>query len=164
MSLVALRPAVWADIDWIHALQSRPANLPLVKNDPPERLAAMLSNPDAALLVAERGPEPIGFALLRGLESPGRSIELRRNIVDQPGQGLGGAFIRSLTDHVFEERDAHRFWLNVYEENERARRVYQREGFVEEGVMREAGVKNDGTRASVVVMAMLRGEWEAQRA
>jgi len=56
--------------------------------------------------------------------------------------------------------NAHRLWLDVKSKNARARHLYQSEGFVEEGVMREC-LLEDGHFESLVLMSMLRQEFEA---
>jgi RimJ/RimL family protein N-acetyltransferase len=57
---------------------------------------------------------------------------------------------------------AHRVWLDTFTWNERAQRAYAAAGFVWEGVLREALLKN-GRFESLVVMSVLRSEWEARR-
>ena len=43
-----------------------------------------------------------GFAILTGLRSPERAVELVRIAVDAPGQGLGTAALSRLVAHVFD--------------------------------------------------------------
>ena len=61
---------------------------------------------------------------------------------------------------AFEEREAHRLWLDVLEDNQRARGLYLSEGFIEEGRLREA-VWTGERHASLVLMAMLASEYAA---
>jgi RimJ/RimL family protein N-acetyltransferase len=76
------------------------------------------------------------------------------------GQGYGSDALRALLGFAFGELRMERIWLDVYDFNERARRVYQRVGFVHEGTLRRAlfrgGVHHDLHR-----MAILREEWSA---
>lgn len=82
--------------------------------------------------------ETVGYAILSGLTSPNRSIELTRIVIAKPGLGYGKCALRIIIKKVFEEYNAHRFWLDVFEHNQRARYVYQSVGFQVEGVLREA--------------------------
>ena len=71
--------------------------------------------------------------------------------------------MRSVVQFVFEDIGAHRLWLDVDARNTRARHVYARIGFIEEGVLRESFYR-DGDWRSVVVMSMLETEYrDAQR-
>ena len=64
---------------------------------------------------------------------------------------------------AFDDLGAHRFWLDVRTHNARARGVYESEGFVAEGTLRECVRGADGFD-SLVVMSMLQAEFAARRA
>ena len=53
-----------------------------------------------------------------------------------------------------------RVWLDVYDFNPNARRVYARAGFVDEGVSRHA-IFREGAYRDLYRMAILREEWTA---
>src|SRR3712207_9389609 len=57
---------------------------------------------------------------------------------------------------------AHRFWLDIKKRNTRAKGLYDSEGFVFEGELREA-VKVQGGHDSLLVMSMLEGEYAERR-
>lgn len=157
-----LRPATPADIPPIAALERNPAFRDFVGQWPEERHAATLASSDAHYFVVESPAGGIqAFALLRGLQESSRSIEFKRIIVGTPGQGLGRRIVRELMRIVFEDLHAHRFYLDVYEDNARARRLYESLGFVYEGVMREAGERGDQF-ISLHLMSMLDREYLAQ--
>jgi diamine N-acetyltransferase len=61
-------------------------------------------------------------------------------------------------DLCFGDLGANRLWLDVFDDNERARRAYRAVGFREEGILREAARRQDGSLGSLVVMAMLARE------
>jgi RimJ/RimL family protein N-acetyltransferase len=63
----------------------------------------------------------------------------------------------------FDDLGAHRFWLDVKTHNTRARALYDSEGFVVEGVLRES-VRVAGGFESLTVMSMLAPEFFARRA
>lgn len=73
-------------------------------------------------------------------------------------RGLGTEATRLLLDHVFDVVDdppVHRVGLEVYAFNPRAIAVYERVGFVREGVRRDA-LRWDGGYVDAVVMSVLR--------
>lgn len=104
-----------------------------------------------------------GFAVLSGIAGEHGVIELTRIIVDQPGQGLGRRFLRAVKEFAFVELGAHRLWVDVFADNERAQHVYRSEGFVEEGRLRDA-VQDGARRRSLIVMSILAHEYGCQEA
>ena len=150
------------DIAWIMALERRPENSAFVSvNDGAEHQAFMAAPDSATLIFADSGGQPLGFAMLRGLTSPAGALELMRIVVAEPGRGIGGRFLRALIEHAFRELNAKRLWLDVFDDNARGRAAYRREGFVEEGLLRESALKTNGEIGSLVVMSILRREWQA---
>ena len=79
-------------------------------------------------------------------------------MVTRRGEGVGRTALRLIVDRAFVAHDAHRVWLDTFTGNERAQRAYEAAGFVREGVLREALLKN-GRFESLVVLSVLRGEW-----
>jgi RimJ/RimL family protein N-acetyltransferase len=78
------------------------------------------------------------------------------------GKGYGTTAIRLLLDYAFVHRNAHRVWLEVAADNERAIRAYRRCGFIAEGRMRD-NAWDDGRYVDELMMAILRPEWEELR-
>ncbi len=76
-------------------------------------------------------------------------------------KGYGTDALRAICDFGFGQLRLERIELDVYEPNQRARRSYEKAGFVTEGTMRHAHF-SDGRHQDVLRMALLRGEWEAQ--
>jgi len=76
------------------------------------------------------------------------------------GQGYGTDAMNALLDFGFGELRLERIWLDVYDFNTRARRSYEKSGFVAEGVQRHAHYSH-GKHQDVVLMALLRGDWDA---
>ncbi|CAL1712833.1 unnamed protein product [Somion occarium] len=77
------------------------------------------------------------------------------------GKGYGKEALRFVLDHCFKALALHRVTLSVFAGNERAIRLYQKMGFVEEGRIREA-VWIDGQWQDIIAMGVLDREW-AQR-
>lgn len=78
------------------------------------------------------------------------------------GRGLGTEATRLIVGYGFERLGLHRISLEVYSVNPRARRVYQKVGFVAEGVLRDA-LAWRGERVDAVVMSILASEWSRHR-
>lgn len=72
-------------------------------------------------------------------------------------RGYGTDTMRVLCRVGFDTMNLHRIELEVFVGNERARKVYQRVGFVEEGRKRDA-IYKDGRYDDIIVMGLLRGE------
>ena len=160
-----LRPTMVSDLDVVTGIEQDPLCQPHIT--PWERIQheGAVRFPDFRHFIVEAGPgtEAAGFVILQGLRSPHRSVELKRMVLRVQGQGLGRACVRRLKHMAFRELQAHRFWLDVKARNTRAKALYESEGFVAEGLLRES-VKTDDGYDSLLVMAMLACEFEARLA
>jgi len=152
-----LRRTREADLDYVVAAEAAPDAAPFLAPSPREEHAGFIADPAQRHLIAEAGGQRVGFALLR-LHLADHAVELRRLAVTEKGRGYGRATLRAVARAAFEEHGAHRLWLDVKPHNERARALYRSEGFVEEGVLRDALLTGDRFE-SLVVMSLLRPEW-----
>jgi diamine N-acetyltransferase len=127
---------------------------------PEEQHRAALNDTNIEHLIIESKPNsrPIGFVILAGLQGEHRSIEFLRIVVTDKGKGYGRAAVRAIKRHAFETLSAHRLWLDVKEQNTRARAVYAKEGFRDEGTLRECLKGLEGFE-SLVVMSVLEHEY-----
>jgi ribosomal protein S18 acetylase RimI-like enzyme len=91
--------------------------------------------PDFRHFIAEAGEgwPSAGFVILQGCRNPHGAVELKRIVLQPKGLGYGRALVRLLAEMAFRDLGAHRFWLDVKENNARALALYRDEGFVEEG-------------------------------
>jgi diamine N-acetyltransferase len=156
-----LRPALPDDIPAILALEHIAANREFVSAWSEEKHTRMLATADSRYLVAETHGQFAGYAILLGLESEHRAIELRRILVAHPGTGIGRWMLRSILALAFNELAAHRIWLDVFETNTRAQHVYETLGFRRDGLLREAALV-DGAWRSLILMSLLDREYAAQ--
>ena len=76
------------------------------------------------------------------------------------GRGLGTEAASLIIGYGFEALDLHRISLEVFDFNPRARRVYEKVGFVAEGTLREV-LRTDGGWADATVMSILSADWVA---
>ena len=105
----------------------------------------------------------VGEAVLNQWDSGNRSCNFRI-IVAATGQdrGLGTEAVRLIVGYGFERLGLHRISLGVFAFNPRARRAYEKAGFVAEGVRRDA-LLYDGAWVDDIVMSILAPEWERHR-
>lgn len=80
---------------------------------------------------------------------------------DEWNKGYGTEAMLLLVRHCFDTLNLNRAYLHVYAENQRAKRSYEKAGFVEEGRLRESVYKH-GKYDDVIVMSVLRSEWIAR--
>jgi RimJ/RimL family protein N-acetyltransferase len=78
-------------------------------------------------------------------------------------QGLGTDALETLLDFGFGMLRLERMWLDVYATNPRARRSYEKAGFVLEATFRRAYYR-EGAFVDGLRMAILRSEWLDRRA
>ena len=74
------------------------------------------------------------------------------------GCGSGRDGMQLMLRYAFNELNLYRVGLTVLERNQAARRMYERVGFVTEGVMRGSDYR-DGVRGNDVMMSILVDEW-----
>lgn len=79
------------------------------------------------------------------------------------GNGYGTDAMRVMLRYAFDELDLRRVGLIVFEYNPRARRSYEKVGFIPEGRIRGAMLR-DGRRLDWQYMGLLREEWLAREA
>lgn len=77
-------------------------------------------------------------------------------------KGFGTEAMLLLMQHGFETLNLHRIFLRVYASNPRAIRSYEKAGFAHEGRLRDA-VYQRGNYGDVLIMSVLRPEWDAKR-
>ncbi|WP_105975060.1 GNAT family N-acetyltransferase [Streptomyces geranii] len=112
------------------------------------------------LAVTDRGTgEVVGEVVLYEWDPGARSCTFRTLIGPRGrGRGLGTEATRLIVGYGFERLGLHRVELQAYADNLRALRVYEKVGFVVEGVRREVQVRG-GEWVDEVLMAVLEGEW-----
>jgi RimJ/RimL family protein N-acetyltransferase len=106
---------------------------------------------------------PIGTAGLHALDLANGVAEFGISIGEKGewNKGYGTDALHAICDFGFGELRLHRIELEVYAGNARARRSYEKAGFTLEGTLRERHFA-EGRHEDVLVMSLLRPEWEAQ--
>lgn len=98
----------------------------------------------------------LGEAVLNELDAPNESMSFRIALAGPHafGRGHGTEATRLVLDFAFDTVGLHRVGLEVFDFNARARRVYEKCGFVREGVLRDA-LLWEGRRHDALVMSVL---------
>ncbi|GAA4419540.1 GNAT family protein [Georgenia halophila] len=135
------------------ALDERTRQWYLTRNEQTDRLD---------LAVVDNGTGScVGEAVLNDWDESNESCNFRI-LVGPRGRdrGLGTEAVRMTLGHAFRALALHRVSLEVYAFNPRARRAYEKAGFVVEGVARQA-LRFDDTWVDAIMMAALADEWLA---
>lgn len=151
---VTLVPAGAEMLDYLIEMEARPEVRPWILPWPREKHAVAIADPAYRYFRIDRQDgEPVGFVFLHVVGTVRPSVELIRIAIDPPGEGLGAAVFDRLKSLVLGDWGARRFWLDVFVDNARAQRVYEREGFQREALWRDACLK-DGEVKSLMIMGI----------
>ncbi len=157
---IRLLPTSEDDLDFVLSAEQSSDNRRFVTVWTREQHLGALTSGDLSHLIIENTADGrrVGYLILAGLADANQSIEFRRIVVTEKGKGYGKEALRLVKKLAFAELKAHRLWLDVKEHNVRARHLYECEGFVAEGVLREC-IKADVGFESLVIMSMLSSEY-----
>ena len=138
--------------EWDAAAESRFRNWYGTRNDQTHRL-------DLAVVDKASG-QCVGEVVFNEWSEPNRSCNFR-TIIGPRGRdrGVGTEAIRLFLCYGFEQLGLRRISLDVLNFNPRAKRVYDKLGFVTEGVLREEHRWGDEW-IDVTIMSMLAREWD----
>ena len=105
----------------------------------------------------------IGHVLVFGITDINKVLELRRITITDRGLGFGREAIILVKKLCFAGLRFHRLWLDVYDDNEKAIKLYESEGFIREGILRDS-VKSETGYRSQRIYSMLENEYRALNA
>lgn len=122
-----------------------------------ESYMASRHNTVRCAIVEEGCDEILGLISLASVDHLNQSAELHIMIGNRENQGRGiGTFaVKAMLRHAFGNLNLHRVELTVMENNLRAQHLYEKVGFVREGIKRKARYKN-GEFIDVYCYAILR--------
>lgn len=158
---ISTRPTLESDLDTILAMERSDENTPYIRHWSREKHLQAISDKNIGHFVIHAAEDNriIGYIILIGLENPDKSVEFKRIVINEKGNGFGRAAVRFIKKYVFEEIGFHRVWLEVLENNERAYQLYKSEDFVDEGAHRES-LRQGETFLTLKVLSMLSSEYE----
>ncbi|MGJ3250774.1 MAG: GNAT family N-acetyltransferase [Elainellaceae cyanobacterium] len=156
---IHLRPTHISDLDFVVSAECADDNRPFITQWACEQHQHALQDDDYLhFILCTDTAHRVGYAILQGLTSHNQSAQLRRLVVIEKGFGYGRIALRLLKALAFEDLHLHRFWLDVKDFNHRAFHLYQTEGFIVEGTLRECEKVGDRYE-SLIVLSMLDREY-----
>jgi len=159
-NFIILRNTEESDLDFVINTESQPENAKYVLQWSKQQHWAALSNEDILHLVVEdkKTKKLVGYLIVAGLKNYDRNIELKRITISEKGKGYGRETIKLIRKISFEALNGHRLWLDAIWNNHKAHKLYESEGFVREGILRECMFINSKYE-SIVVMSILEDEY-----
>ncbi|MFL4477781.1 GNAT family N-acetyltransferase [Paeniglutamicibacter sp. ORCA_105] len=174
-SLVTLRPVTMADVSALHAAlrdtelavltgsvhdrtEARHKEWSMAELEDIYRRWAVAEDRIVWAIVDHDSGEVVGESVLNDLDLGNRSCGFRIWISGARNKGLGTEATRLTMRHAFADQGLNRVELEVYDFNPRARHVYEKVGFVHEGVKRQA-LRYEGGWIDAHVMSILACEW-----
>jgi len=163
--MMQLRPATRDELGYLVALARNPEIAPYLAPGTEERLEetleerAVLGEPFGLFVVEAHGGEALGAVALRAGSARSGICNLRQLMVDPMARrrGVGTAAVRLVCHRALLEHGCHRVQSESFGDNHAAHRVFERVGFVREGVRRLAYLR-DGEWVDGVLHGLLAGE------
>ena len=118
-------------------------------------------------LILDSSSHIIGESVINEIDAETRSANFRIAIFNSKdcSHGIGSWAVQQTVDYAFSELHLHRLSLDVFSYNPRAKHVYKKAGFVQEGVLRDAAIDPaDGSYADDILMSILEDEWHSRQA
>ena len=165
-SRLRLRKAVEQDLDFILDLEYAEDNLPFIVPFDRDFHTNIVTKGEASMDViveeVETG-EPVGYFLVAGLKTDAKEMEWTHVIIAKKGMGYGHEAMQLIKKWCFAVQKFHRAWLDCKDYNTRALHLYESEGMVREGLIRETILTN-GVYENLVILGILDREYEARLA
>lgn len=163
---VCLRPFEWEDAEKYHQWVNDPEILPLVDRVLPVTAAghrrwyeSLVSDPRSVIFAIDAlsGKQFVGCIWLYGIDYRHRNAELRILIGDKQywGKGIGKEAISILVRFALKQLNLHKLYAYVLATNARALGVFEKAGFVREGILKQERYVN-GAFVDVVRLAFVR--------
>jgi len=167
--LITLRPITKADAPDMFAALSDKESMRLTgtqssyKLEQVEAFCERIANADDRVdyaITLKDNPRYIGEVVLNNFDVDNRSASFRIALSNQKnfGKGYGSEATKLMLKHAFETLNLHRVELEVYDFNPRAKHVYEKQGFTQEGIKRDV-LLWDGKYQNAIVMSILEDEY-----
>ncbi len=147
------------DIDFIMKLENLEENYGLILGNTKEEHREYLNNTSYLVLIIldKATKKRLGY-ILNKIDSKTKVLELRRFALEEKGSGYGREILGAFIDYSFKELDINRIWLDVYEYNKNAIRLYASMGMQIDAVLR-GSFKLDGKYRDQVIFSLLKDEY-----
>lgn len=150
---VKFRKATIDDIKLITAIERDIKNVSKLIQWDDHKHINNINDPDFYYLLLFTKNNFEDFAILKGINSECRTIEIVRVAVKNEGNGYGKILIRKILKYVFEQINSNRVWLDVYADNISAFNFYKKNGFIYEST-----IQNELTK-SLHIMSITKNEY-----
>jgi ribosomal protein S18 acetylase RimI-like enzyme len=125
-----LRTTRHDDLDFIYAVEHDEANARFITPWERSQHQRLLDSSDTFhAIIADADDRSVGFLFVNGLQRNDNVFELKRLVAATKGRGIGRFAVQEVKKLAFGKWNARRLWLDVRDFNERARRLYESEGF-----------------------------------
>lgn len=118
--------------------------------------STLLQNTPHTYFGVESDGKLVGITSLRNIDQLNRQAEFAIFIIET--RGIGQDATNQTLNFAFQDLGLERVWLKVMTDNAPAIKLYQKCGFVEEGIMRKSVFKK-GQFVDQIMMAILREEF-----
>jgi len=129
-----LREAEEDDVSFIAGLFKLPHSREFLNEPGRDAILDLIEGPDAEAFVLEADGEDFGYFTMH---DRGWLMELGVLVVKKTGLGAGPFAMRWGIEEAFQKRGAHRIFIEIREDNDRARAMCERLGFKAEGLYRD---------------------------
>ena len=155
----------WSDPDFLRLYNTAPA-APRNEDQLGRRFDFSHTSSDTFLFAIRLLADDTLLGLLEfdGVDWSNRTtfVSIGLGAAEHRGRGYGADAMRVGLRFAFHELNLHRVCLTVFSYNAPAIALYERLGFVREGVYREH-IERDGQHFDMLLFGLLRREWEGQR-
>lgn len=104
-----------------------------------------------------------GTAIISKIDWKNRSCSIDIKLLMKfQGNGYGSEAIELLKQYIFEELNMNRIFLNILEYNTKSIKLFEKMGFIQEGIKRKAIFKN-GKYNDLIVYSLLKEEYVNER-
>lgn len=157
--IVNLQRTAVHDLEFVLTTEQSEANRAYIGQWSREEHMAALNDPDIMhLTIRDNSDERVGYVIITGLQDLNLTACIKRIAIQSKGLGYGKLSLRMVTDWIFQHTETHRLWLDVRNQNNRAKHVYESSGFTLEGTLRDC-VKVGNAFESLHIMSILRHEY-----
>lgn len=155
-----LRRAEEGDLPYIMELEFDPENLKFIVPFDEDFHRKIITEGRASLdiIVERHDGSPVGYILMNGLLTEAKEAEWTHFIIGEKGQGYGHEAMKLIKAFTFDELGFHRAWLDCKDYNARALHLYESEGMLREGLIRETIITN-GVYENLVILGILDREY-----
>jgi RimJ/RimL family protein N-acetyltransferase len=127
---------------------------------PREKHVDEMAKDSTLYFVLYSGGEVKAFAIFQQVGEPDLRVHLKRIVARDAGQGSGTRILGNALEWLYTQTQTNRVDLDLFVDNERARRAYEKLGFIVEGRLRDYHRSVDGRIRDALIMSILRKDWE----